>query len=125
MKTMTAQQVFDKAVGDLLKQNERSWGGNSCSYRGERGNKCAVGMVIDDDDDYMPGMEGCNVATLADGGSLPDYLKPHVPMLSSLQQVHDGSDVTNWYEEFHELVKMFGETWIVEWKFTPDQFTAR
>lgn len=58
---MTLQETFDKVVNGLRKQGCRSLKNGRCRYRGDNGRKCAVGMVIPDED-YNPDME-CAVSS--------------------------------------------------------------
>lgn len=63
-----------------------------CQYRDSRGNKCAAGKVIRDED-YRPGMEGENIESVIKGYDLR-YLKEHTSTLLLLQIIHDGD--YNW-----------------------------
>jgi hypothetical protein len=119
---MNEQQVFDRVVLHLMKQNERSQDpeitlGNGCMYRDPKGNKCAVGCLIPDEM-YVPEMERKNVYRLT--GAFPqvrDLFKgPRVlELLSQLQGIHDtGGNATEWYvpllfaaEEFNLHTKIF------------------
>lgn len=56
----TRQTMFNTAVRGLAAQgrkSERAEG--ACLYRGPNGTKCAIGMLIADED-YRPVFEGCN-----------------------------------------------------------------
>lgn len=42
------QKVFDQALAHLRKQGEKSMEGMGCSYRGDGGLECAIGIFISD-----------------------------------------------------------------------------
>lgn len=55
--TLTRQEIFDRVAAHLLQQGERCirdempYAG-ACMYRGDRGLKCAIGVLIPDDSYY-------------------------------------------------------------------------
>ncbi len=54
---MTLQEIYDKAVGGVLKQGCRSVDeGASCVLRDENGSACAIGHLLKDED-YNSGLE--------------------------------------------------------------------
>jgi len=96
---MNTQQVFNRVVTHLYTQKRRSYGDlpesenvgyNGCLYRGPDNTKCAVGIFIPDQN-YTTEMEGKGATELFEtfGDRLPKYLANSVPLLESLQQVHD------------------------------------
>ena len=106
VKTLTdREEIFDYVESHLKKQGYRSMLSadfNTCAYRGEDGDMCAVGCLIADDE-YNTGMENNSVmelASLFDAGgvfaglALPERLIPHARMLEALQNFHDRS--ANW-----------------------------
>lgn len=89
---MTKQEIFDIVAKHLLTQNCKALGlDGRCSYRGDAGTKCAVGILISDEE-YYPEMEGFNVTGL----KLPDRLLPHIDFLTRFQIIHDGCNVEDW-----------------------------
>lgn len=106
-ETMTAQEVFDKVYAHLLTQNAKSTNGaGQCRYRGENNRSCAVGCLITDQE-YQPSMDGepfadghrldmTSVQYLNAHKLLPERLVPHLPLLKSLQNIHDSDDVNLW-----------------------------
>ena len=100
MTNPTAQEVFDITLDHLRKQGKPSYKHikaksgyeyPSCLYRAEDGNKCAVGVHIEDHL-YHAAMEGNNVATLLiefDNSRVPEWFKTHLGLLSVMQTVHD------------------------------------
>ena len=109
---MTPQEIFDHIAGRLEKQTERSsilvkesilWK-NMCVYRTDTGNMCAVGHILSE--------TGVSETTLKHMYNtkapvrslyfqfkkhLPDWFRDNLPLLSSLQTVHDS--VSNWWED--------------------------
>ena len=91
---MTKQEVFDKVVAHLLSMKERSVSGllDICAYRGDNGNKCAVGCLISDEI-YSGDLEGKSVehelvrAALVLSGVGEDSFF----LLERLQSIHDES----------------------------------
>lgn len=105
------QEIFDKVVNHLRKQNAKSVDPvtNTCLYRGPNGMKCAVGCIIPDKD-YLPEMEGktCKYSDIHSekDGIVGRYLyKNNLPfnLLYELQLIHDEADVKYWEEEFRVL----------------------
>jgi hypothetical protein len=82
------QKVFDKALAHLRKQGKKSMGFIGCSYRGEGGLKCAIGIFITDSK-YKNSFEGATVDEIMD--VLPDSVSSAgKAFLIDLQsQLHD------------------------------------
>lgn len=88
---LTAQQIFDLTVYHLGTMEARSVGDTGgCRYHNEDGNSCAVGYFISDSE-YSLEMEGAPIYNTRMDELLPPRLKPHLRLLSDLQQVHDDS----------------------------------
>ena len=101
----TEQEVFDYVSNHLLKQNEKSTlgGNNQCVYRGDNGLKCAAGCLIADNE-YKAILEGNIWYKLIDKGLvLPD----HKTLIMSLQNVHDGFNVSDWSNALSEVANEF------------------
>lgn len=107
----TNQAVFSFVAKHLLKQNCKSTGHWSCLYHSPDGLKCAVGALISDKD-YDHRMERNDIAYL-----LKDRLKTFpqlrpllrfLPMLSSLQRVHDTTDPSHWKTNLENVAKDYG-----------------
>jgi hypothetical protein len=92
---MTAQEVFNTAVERIIAQGRPGFDATHgrCEYRTDGGNKCAVGVLLDDKElayvlsDHAIAMAGVN--TLHAQGYLPERLSEHIRLLNALQQVHD------------------------------------
>lgn len=92
---VTAQSLFDQVWDWFVVQGKPrsvAAGASHCAYRGAGGAKCAVGVLIRDDE-YDPDMDdgAPTVTTMAECGLLPSRLVPHLDMLRQLQGVHDGA----------------------------------
>jgi hypothetical protein len=101
----TTQEVFDVCALHLLNQNERSVkfaDSANCMYRGDNGLKCAIGILIPDEE-YTENMEGNGVVRLTSKYGITD----HVDMLSCLQSLHDEHDVSNWQEKLIRLAHAY------------------
>jgi len=93
----TRQEIFDKLVVDLVCQGKTStrtdsYGYERCSYRGENGTKCAVGMLIPDHI-YEPEMEGYGVTDIVNARpelmNIPEFKTLGIPLLGDIQTAHD------------------------------------
>lgn len=110
---LTAQQIFDKVAEHLLKQNDRCMSAKSvCSYSGDNGLKCAVGVLIPDEL-YDRSMEGQSYSSIY-GGSLSAALtkggvdlKLCIPLLNGLQRLHDHEKVSAWRAALVALAHVF------------------
>lgn len=96
---MTEQEIFDTVVNHLRTMPGRSMARsvNFCAYRGDNGNKCAVGVLLTDEEYSDMGgnlIESSGVHHLATYKKFPAHLKPHVELLGHLQHIHDNA--YNW-----------------------------
>jgi hypothetical protein len=90
---MDNQEAFDIVVRHLKTQKTQSKGSFGCAYKGDNGNKCAVGALIPDDQ-YKPSLEGQAVSMIQPDVPALQYLNHH--LLLALQLAHD--DMENWDE---------------------------
>ena len=93
---MTNQEAFTTVVLHLRKQGRPARIGSDCRYRAPDGCKCAIGVLIPDDQ-YSPKLEGSNVLALIHLPALQD-LNPK--MLYDLQNTHDLYDPKEWEKRF-------------------------
>jgi hypothetical protein len=106
---MTKQEIFDKVATHLLTQNAKSIVGSGvdsfCRYRGENGMKCAVGVLISDDE-YRECFEGHSASSVVRRSRRhPDLrrLVDHMDFLDAIQSIHDYADVGDWPESLKQL----------------------
>lgn len=92
--TMTSEEVFDTVLKHLRTQGVQCMENCECAYRNAEGLKCAIGVLLDDED-YDPIMEGRTARELqARFGLLQDI---DTELLSRLQHAHDTND--HWNED--------------------------
>jgi hypothetical protein len=90
---MNRQEAFDTVVEHLFKQGRRSVNDKGfCSYRGNNGTMCAVGVLIPDEL-YNPAMDvdGQDIETVCKNFKVPAVVKNNLPLMGSLQSAHDGA----------------------------------
>lgn len=118
------QHIFDVVSKHLITQGRRSvaktkanGGELICSYRGDDGCKCAIGVLIADDE-YEPELEGtvignCNNQRVSARfrvmlGSVESMLSGRmINLLDGLQAIHDSVNPIDWPEHLIELAKRF------------------
>ncbi len=90
----TAQEIFTQVWNHFVVDGGAySVDSKGCCYRGPNGAKCAVGVLLRDDE-YSPEIEGSSVGALPSKGALPERLLPHLELLRQLQLCHDGAGDT-------------------------------
>lgn len=97
IESKTEQEIFDTVVEHLMKQGKRSIvpGETTCVYRGPDGLKCAVGVLIADDE-YDPEIERNCWSAVAHGHG---FTTQHYELLDRLQEVHDEALAGNFREQ--------------------------
>ena len=103
------QQAYTTVALHLLAQNEKSFvlEVEDCAYRDDRGNKCAIGALIDDRD-YRPTMENQTAGSLkiqALGGKMPNspLMKLSQDLANALQWTHDIHNVDMWPHHLRDV----------------------
>lgn len=123
---MTDQQVFDTVLTHLRRQGMRSATLEGCAYRGENGNKCAVGILIPDAL-YTESIENMGIGHITEMGGLEACLHreggrgdlarilhtfnfTNLDLLGELQLAHDyhmplvnGDSMQEWEAEMQKL----------------------
>ena len=107
---MTKQEIFDKVITHLRKQNKKAtniFGG--CEYKNVNGLRCAVGCLIPDDM-YDKKME---LSSTVDG-LFRDFLeiqkllgKRNKDFLTRIQVIYDSCRIENWEERWENLAKVY------------------
>ena len=88
------QDIFDTVVKHLFTQGKPAMDDGTCMYRGPDGAKCAVGVLIADDE-YRHGFEFRelpDLLSLIDGTPLERRLSKNLRLLRDLQAAHDTRD---------------------------------
>jgi len=95
IKSLTDRsEIFNYVISHLKKQRGRSLSEHEdlCAYRGANETKCAVGVLIADDE-YDSSMEGNSVLSLVEKNllnpSLKKRIRKNLEFLSDLQDLHD------------------------------------
>lgn len=110
---MTNQEIFDKVVSHLRKQNKQAvgvFGATICQYHGPDGLKCAVGCLIPDEF-YDPSFEGVSIQ--ARNSPLHPlllklgYTEAQLIFLVELQCVHDEYYPSGWEDCFKRVAATF------------------
>ena len=93
---MKAQDIFDKALGGVIRQGNLAIHGAyaACSYRTPDGRACGVGQLLDDETaakldacrDDPNGDSSINCVPVA---LVPIELHPHLDLLGEIQHAHD------------------------------------
>jgi len=109
------QDVFDIVAWHLLRQGTRAtaFDGVKCLYRAPDGKRCAIGWLIPDEV-YSKALEFLGVRDLAERliesehAAFARFLYRHMPLLRSLQEMHDASVPAEWPVMLHTIAKMNG-----------------
>lgn len=126
MKHRSDEELFNYVVAQLLQQGQRSEKFGMCSYRGDKGRKCAVGWLIPDRL-YCEEIEGGVInpqALTTPKGLDKAYILQQIlyesgisedqhEMLEKLQRIHDHYFPSSWREQFMKYAISRG--W--EWRF--------
>ncbi len=106
----TKQSIFNRAAKHLLNQMEKSISPASsmCMYRGPRGLKCAIGVLIPDCD-YDSKMERGldHLVDIADdyGLKIPKYFKRFRSFLAEIQLIHDRNEPNQWRKALEKFAE--------------------
>jgi hypothetical protein len=105
LKDATEQEIFDQVAEHLLKQNEQSYIGTMCAYRGDGGLMCAAGCLIGDDE-YSREMDENFMGwpELVTEGTAPHL---HSRLVRQLQQIHDSYNPEQWKAELANVANCF------------------
>lgn len=87
---MTNQEAFDKAVPKIIKQGRRSISGNTCKFRSENGDRCAVGMMFPKSQ-YKPYFDDSGSILLI-MEEVPALKGTTMKFLRAMQHAHDNAD---------------------------------
>lgn len=116
---MTDEYAFKIVKSHLLSQQEKStvdvddisffehFKTESCAYRGKNGLKCAIGVLIPDNQ-YTKGLEGKLVAEILARNLVPALKGISPQLLMELQTTHDMYPVTWWEKRLNDIAIKFG-----------------
>lgn len=87
---MSLQEACDYAVSKIVGQGGRCMFNGVCSYGDGRGNHCAVGWLLDSDDQELMEVRGGVDWLVEDFSSrLPQLIKDNVLLFQCIQNFHD------------------------------------
>jgi len=140
---MNNQEFFNTVVTKLIEQGRPSINtyGSGCAYRGAEGTKCAIGILIPDEEYFFNPTEGTSVSSILCDRSWPtlNTLAETVDekLMSAMQCAHDGIGIfkvanspvwhnfgryekssiqdDNWLSNFKERAKIVAEAWGLEY----------
>ena len=114
----TKEEMFNFAVGKLLKQNCKSHSsdasnGETCMYRGKNNTKCIAGHLLADEhfDEQQMESEKVSLPPVLDAikKSLPNLKigQKETDLLTSMQVVHDTDEVVEWKDSFKSVARIY------------------
>lgn len=92
---MTVQEAMDYAVQKIVEQGKRCVGAqNSCWYADGQGNHCAIGWLLDEDDEFLMNSGG-DIVSLCDVNPdfIPELILNNKDLFAQLQHFHDTDKV--------------------------------
>ena len=106
IKILTEQELFNKVFTHLLTQKEQSMDSKGlCLYRGPKGLKCAIGVLIPDNE-YKKTVESLSVIDLNHEVQLACGLdESNIDLAQELQAIHDGDSPSQWRYSLETLAK--------------------
>ena len=108
---MNNQEAFTLARDHLLKQCARATNlSGSCRYRAADGTRCAIGVLIPDDE-YDSTIEAQSIEEIFD--KVPALQDLDVDMLTSLQVVHDEKEIRDWETHLRRVANEHDLIWEV------------
>jgi hypothetical protein len=97
---MKPQEIFDTVSKHLFDQGKRSLDNIHCRYYADDGLKCAVGILIPEDqyfEDMDKGNKSIKRLLLEYADKFPKWMHENVELLCDLQNAHD-----KWYNWEHQ-----------------------
>jgi len=99
---MTNQEIFDQVTRHLLTQQKKSIDHTGCcSFRGERGLKCALGIFIPNNK-YKADLEGYEFGTINEMLKL-GFGPEQTSFMYSLMSIHDRIPVDGWESSLRQV----------------------
>lgn len=103
---LSSQETFTKVRDHLLTQKKKSGsfrddGSFRCLYRGPDGLKCAIGILLKDDD-VVENISADNIPSCKLNTEMP------ARQLQELQSIHDFDSVDNWAKALDKFARRFG-----------------
>jgi len=90
LNTCTVQEACDYAIKQMVKQGRPCTDGYDCLYADHAGNHCAIGWLLDPNDEELMGFFGTLPSLLSDmPDKVPHIIRNNSFVFSALQTVHD------------------------------------
>ena len=87
---MTLQQAMDYSINKLVEQGRRCRIANECAYGNSKGQHCAVGWLLDEDNDDLMNAEGSIGLLMTDHrAALPKLMLENEAAFREFQNFHD------------------------------------
>jgi hypothetical protein len=87
---MTLQEAMDYSINKLVKQGRRCRIENECAYGNSKGQHCAVGWLLDEDNDGLMNAEGGIYVLMTDHrAALPKLILENEAAFIEFQKFHD------------------------------------
>lgn len=95
LNEMTIQQACDYAVLKIVEQGEQALDDQGCCYATEDGKHCALGWLLDENNDKYMKTAGTIDVLLDNFKDLPEFFREHQHVLRALQRFHDACAMKN------------------------------
>lgn len=116
---MTLQEAVDYSVQQIVKQGKRCMTGSSCAYGEIDGSHCAVGWLLDpEDEDLMDHAGDVEDLVIDHYANLPTVITANVDVFSVLQSVHDAREPSKIGSNISRLKKYgidVSGIWFTQW----------
>lgn len=108
IKSSTLRILFDVMANHLMTQRRASFDEifRMCMYRSPDGLKCAVGVLIDDQE-YTIDLEGNEVDRILGN----DVSQSKLRILQHFQRIHDVHEPSEWEAEIRHLASAYNFKW--------------
>ncbi|MBF84500.1 MAG: hypothetical protein CL489_08505 [Acidobacteria bacterium] len=100
---MSLSEAVNYALSKIIEQGKPCKNNGYCAY-GYDGNHCAIGWLLDEDDDALMGYNGSlNYLIIDYGDKVPDLIKDNTCIFEPLQKIHDVSNKEIFNTKLYEL----------------------
>ena len=112
LETCTLQEACDYAVFKIVEQGGRCiYGGGGCAYGDENGNHCAIGWLLDhDNEQLMRCGDDLNELTKVYSESIPKIIQNNLSVFNELQIFHDRAKMDGRVKSLSRLSKQVRAT---------------
>jgi len=86
---MTLQEAMDYAIDKIVEQGGQCMIDDNCAYGNNKGQHCAVGWLLDEDNEELMSYKGGVQLLLYDDGDVPELIKIEHRAFEDFQNLHD------------------------------------